>query len=145
MERLTDRTGVSMDDGIEDMRSRGRAHKSADDGAVMAASGTALEQGDGSTGVFSATSRRRAVRIPLRDRAMGVSAFFREDNQRRVYMILGALVVLLVAVSILSFVVVANHSRTLAPSQSPSPTVMVGATPNPSTAPTPFEGGAEQE
>lgn len=137
--------GVSMNGGVEDTRSGGRARKDADGGAVMAASSTALEQGDGSIGVFSATSRQHAARIPLRDRAKGVSAFFREDNQRYVYMLLGALVALLVAVSILSFVVVANHSRTLAPSQSPSPTVMVGTSPNPSTTPTPVDGSGEQE
>lgn len=134
-----------MNDGVEDMRFRGRAHESADEGAVIAASSTALEKGDRSVGVFSATSRRHAVRTLLRDWARGVSAFFREDNQRCVYMLLGALVALLVAVSILSFVVVANHSRTLAPSQSPSPTVMVGTSPNPSTAPTPVDGSGEQE
>lgn len=70
----------------------------------------------------------------------GVSAFFREGNQRDVYALLGALVVLLVAVFILSFVVVANHSRILAPSQSPSPTVVVGTAPSQSTAPTPVDG-----
>ena len=129
-----------MSGGVEDMRSRSRACKDADGGALMTSSGTALEQGIGSIGTFSATRWQRAVRLPLRDRAKGVSAFFREDNQRDVYALLGALVALLVAVFILSFVVVANHSRILAPSQSSSPTVVVGTAPGPSTAPTPVDG-----
>ena len=129
-----------MSSGDEDRRTSNRARNGACGGARKTVSDAALEQGDGSVGVFSATRGQRAIHLPLRDRAKGVSAFFREDNQRNVYALLGALVALLVAVSILSFVVVANHSRTLAPSQSPSPTVVVGTAPNPRTSPTPVDG-----
>ena len=132
MERLADRTGSVMNDGVEDRLSRSRAREDADGGA--------MERGAGSVDTFSTTRWQRAVRLPLRDRAKGVRAFFREDNQRDVYAMLGALVTLLVAVFILSFVVVANHSRILAPSQSPSPTVVVGTAPNTRTAPTPVDG-----
>ena len=120
-----------MSSGADDRRVSGCAGKAFSDDA--------LEQGDGSVGTFSATRGQRAVHISLRERGSGVSEFFREDNQRNVYALLGSLVALLVAVFILSFIVVANHSRILAPSQSPSPTVVVGTAPNPSTAPTPVD------